>query len=234
MATIASGCSRQSLKHTLLTVHFTQVHGFSQSHTQALLQGRRRKGNSLVYIDLRMCVITPTFRGSNIFHAHQYTTTSQQAVGSIYYNTIYTIFTCITSFVSLLLVLKMDRYISYALEKVGCLSVMLTACIKHIHEGKDVLLQLPTSFGKSLCYEALPCVFDQKPGRHDSVVIVVLSSHVPLTQIVLTRTVDIERACAYCCSRDGACAYLWNYYYTSLWAHPHYACINHFSPSVLG
>ena len=71
----------------------------------------------------------------------------------------------------------MDRSISYALEKVGCSSVALKCeqllCIKHIYERNDVFLWLPTGFGKSLCYEVLPFVFDDKLGRSNSVVIVV-------------------------------------------------------------
>jgi len=65
----------------------------------------------------------------------------------------------------------MDRSILYALESLGCASVTLkgeqTACIKAIYEGKDVFLWLPTGFGKSMWYEVLPIVFDDKLGRHD-------------------------------------------------------------------
>ena len=32
--------------------------------------------------------------------------------------------------------------------------------VKSVYEGKDVFLWLPTGFGKSLCYEVLPFVFD--------------------------------------------------------------------------
>jgi len=65
----------------------------------------------------------------------------------------------------------MDRSILYALELLGCASVTLkdeqTACVKAINEGKDVFLWLPTGFGKSMCYEVLPFVFDDKLGRRD-------------------------------------------------------------------
>ena len=65
----------------------------------------------------------------------------------------------------------------YALERLGCASVTSkdkqTACVKAIYEGKDVFLWLPTGFGKSMCYEVLPFVFDDKLGRRDSLVIVV-------------------------------------------------------------
>ena len=70
----------------------------------------------------------------------------------------------------------MDRSISYALEKIACLSVVLkseqAACIQCIYKGKDVFLWLPTGFGKSLCYEVLPFIFNDKFGKHNSIVIV--------------------------------------------------------------
>ena len=47
------------------------------------------------------------------------------------------------------------------------------ACVKSIYEGKDVFLWLPTGFGKSICYEVLPFVFDIELGRVGSLVFVV-------------------------------------------------------------
>ena len=63
----------------------------------------------------------------------------------------------------------MDACIQVALEQVSCSSLMLkpeqVECINNISEGKDVFLWLPTGFGKSLCYELLPFVFDYWYGK---------------------------------------------------------------------
>ena len=68
--------------------------------------------------------------------------------------------------------MDVDRSISYVLEKVGCSSEQM-ACIKYIYQRNDVFLWLLTRLGKSLCYEVLPFVFDNKVLSNDSVVIVV-------------------------------------------------------------
>ena len=71
----------------------------------------------------------------------------------------------------------MDACIQVALEQVGCPSLVLkpeqVECINNISEGKDVFLWLPTGFGKSLCYELLPFVFDYRYGKRNSAVIVI-------------------------------------------------------------
>ena len=37
-----------------------------------------------------------------------------------------------------------------------------------IYEGKDAFLWLPTGYGKSVCFQSLPVLFDFKFGRVDS------------------------------------------------------------------
>ncbi len=61
-------------------------------------------------------------------------------------------------------VTELDRALSYALGCLGKLGMVLKpeqeASIRHIYKGKDVFVWLPTGFGKSICYECLPFVFD--------------------------------------------------------------------------
>ena len=40
--------------------------------------------------------------------------------------------------------------------------------VRHVYNGKDVFLWLPTGFGKSVCYELLPFVMDYKLGKRVS------------------------------------------------------------------
>lgn len=82
----------------------------------------------------------------------------------------------------------LDSALSYALQRLGCQAMMLKPqqreSVKCMYEGKDVFLWLPTGFGKSICYEVLPFVFDVKLARVDSVVIVVS----PLVSLMTDQT----------------------------------------------
>ena len=55
------------------------------------------------------------------------------------------------------------------------------ASIKAVYEGKDAFVWLPTRFGKSVCYEALPFVFDFKLRTNAPCLALVIS---PLDQVV--------------------------------------------------
>ena len=55
--------------------------------------------------------------------------------------------------------------VSYALRKLGSsytLKEEQKMAIKAIYEGRDAFVCLPTGFGKSLCYQVLPFLFDHK------------------------------------------------------------------------
>ena len=62
-----------------------------------------------------------------------------------------------------------DRALSFALCKLHSRDLMLKTqqkeAIRHVWEGKDVFVLLPTGFGKSMIYEVLPFLFDFKLGR---------------------------------------------------------------------
>ena len=72
-------------------------------------------------------------------------------------------------------------------------------CIKCIFDGKDVFVWLPTGFGKSICYEVLPFMFDKKLGTDNSLVIVV-SPLVSLTvdQVRSLRSRSVKASVMFC------------------------------------
>ena len=61
-------------------------------------------------------------------------------------------------------------------------------------EGFDVFLWLPTGFGKSLCYECLPFLFDFKLGRmgdpHRRSVVLVIS---PLVSLMIDQVASLRK-----------------------------------------
>ena len=69
--------------------------------------------------------------------------------------------------------------VSYALSCLKKEDLVLkpeqSAALEFIFQGKDVFVWFPTGFGKSVCYQALPFMFDHKLGRstNRSVVLVV-------------------------------------------------------------
>ena len=87
-----------------------------------------------------------------------------------------------------------DRALYNVIERVGCPTITLKTeqrdCINHLYEGKDVFLWLPTGFGKSLCYEVLPFVMDDKLGRHGSIVIVIS----PLVSLMVDQVESLRQS----------------------------------------
>ena len=65
-----------------------------------------------------------------------------------------------------------DAALLYALSSLQQDDIVLKKeqreAIKLLYQSKDVFLWLPTRFGKSLCFQVLPFLFDYKLGRMDS------------------------------------------------------------------
>ena len=66
---------------------------------------------------------------------------------------------------------NVDSALQYALERLGQPSLSLKpeqiSAIKSVLLGNDTFVWLPTGFGKSICFEALPFVYDYKLGNKD-------------------------------------------------------------------
>ena len=106
----------------------------------------------------------------------------------------------------------MDCLISYALEKIARLGIILKPkqrkWIEHLYGTKDVFVRLTTlGFGKLFCYELLPFMFDDKLGRQDSLVIVVLPP-ISLMPVMVDQVIGLRRRCSMVhgrCSRSCSC-----------------------------
>ena len=60
---------------------------------------------------------------------------------------------------------------------------------RHIYEGRDVFLWLPMGFGKPICYEVLPFLFDCKLGKSESSVVIVVS---PLVSLMVDQVASLQ------------------------------------------
>ena len=52
--------------------------------------------------------------------------------------------------------------------------------IEAVYKGSSVFVWLPTGFGKSICYQALPFVIEHKKGQRGSCAVLVVSPSVSL------------------------------------------------------
>ena len=94
--------------------------------------------------------------------------------------------------------------VSYALSKVGKPEMVLKneqlTAIQHVYNGNDVFVWLPMGYGKSICYEVLPFIFDHKRGRTEgssvNSVVVVISPLVSLmiNQVSALREQEVSAA----------------------------------------
>ena len=61
----------------------------------------------------------------------------------------------------------LEEALVYALTSIGkglALKEEQRIAVRHIFDGNDIFVWLPTGFGKSICYECLPFVFDYSLG----------------------------------------------------------------------
>ena len=89
-----------------------------------------------------------------------------------------------------------DRVLAYALSCVKQEGLSLkdqqVEAVKLLSEGKDVFVWFPTGYGKSICYQLLPFVFDVKLGRTNapladrSIVLVISNLVADSTRILLS------------------------------------------------
>ena len=93
--------------------------------------------------------------------------------------------------------LHFEQALSFALCKLENKDFTLKAqqkeAVKHVWEGKDVFVLLPTGFGKSIIYEVLPFLFDYKlrrmHGQTKSLVIVMS----PLVSLMADQVSSLRR-----------------------------------------
>ena len=64
-------------------------------------------------------------------------------------------------------------------------------CVKSMFAGRDVFLWLPTGFGKSVCYEVLPFMYDYKLGRDTGSSLVLVIS--PLVSLMVDQVASLRK-----------------------------------------
>lgn len=72
-----------------------------------------------------------------------------------------------------------DEAISYAFQRLSCPTLKLKpeqrSAIEYIFNGSDVFVWLPTGFGKSICYQVLPYLFDAKFDKQTPSAVLIVS-----------------------------------------------------------
>ena len=90
---------------------------------------------------------------------------------------------------------EFESALKYALECTGNHGLspkpeQVTA-IRAVYDKKDVFVWLPTGFGKSLCYETIPFIFDWKLRRVDSRSLVLVVS--PLVALMIDQVKSLRK-----------------------------------------
>ena len=89
---------------------------------------------------------------------------------------------------------EFSRALDYAVQRVQTATFSpkpeQTAAIRAIYKGKDVFVWLPTGFGKSFCYEAIPFVLDWKLKRTNGGSLVLIVS--PLVALMVDQVCSLR------------------------------------------
>ena len=90
--------------------------------------------------------------------------------------------------------MSFDECVSKALHRLGMPHISLKkeqlASMEAIYAGRDVFMWLPTGYGKSICYQALPFLLDCKRGVLCSLVIVVS----PLIALMIDQVTSLKES----------------------------------------
>ena len=91
-----------------------------------------------------------------------------------------------------------DEAVVYSLGCIGKADLILKEeqkkVVRHIFDGDDTFVWLPTGFGKSICYECLPFLFDFTLGRTQSSgiksLVIVIS---PLISLMIDQVISLRK-----------------------------------------
>ena len=104
---------------------------------------------------------------------------------------------------------------AYALQRLNSPDLQLKPeqenSLRALYSGKDTFVWLPTGFGKSLCYTALPFLYDSKLGRTASTSVSLTLVISPLVSLITDQVVDLRYThpqfyVTYACLNVRACA----------------------------
>ena len=89
-----------------------------------------------------------------------------------------------------------EKAVAYALQCLNSPDLQLKPeqenSLRALYSGKDTFVWLPTGFGKSICYTALPFLYDSKLGRTESTIVSLTLVISPLVSLITDQVVDLR------------------------------------------